>query len=154
MRELIAWSPDLATLSKAAKATGFVDKVVDPKTKAVISESIKTNGSWAGSKGGWALNIAGVHMEPTGKLVTMDGPGGPVEVHEMAPVPGVWARLRWNDEALLDRLDQFLKAIKAQGVTVYERINVGDVEKPHWIWSPDGGVHEAPDYVENIGLML
>jgi hypothetical protein len=153
MRELIAWSPDLATLSKAAKATGFVDQVVDPKTKAVIKQSIKTNGSWAGSKGGWALNVAGVHREPTGKLVTMDGPGGSVEVPEMAPVPGVWARLRWNDEAQLARLTTFLAAIKAQGVTVYERKNFGTTEAPDFKWTPDGK-NFGPDYLDNIGQML
>jgi len=154
MRELIAWSPDLATLKKAANATGFVDKVVDPKTKAVISESIKTTGTWTGSKGGWALNVVGVHREPTGKTITVDGPGGQIEVPEYAPVPGVWARLRWNDEALLNRLNQFIAAVKAQGVVVYDRVNTGTTEKPEYVWSYDGGKTKGPAYLDNIGQML
>jgi hypothetical protein len=154
MRELIAWSPDLATLKKAAKATGFVDQVVDPKTKAVISESIKTSGSWAGSKGGWALNVSGVHMEPTGKMIDQTFGKQTVQVPEMAPVPGVWARLRWNDEAQLARLTTFLAAIKAQGVRVYERVNIGKPDAPEFVWSSDGGKTVAPAYLDNIGQML
>ena len=154
MRELIAWSPDLATLSKAANATGFVDKQVDPVTKAVIKQSIKTNGSWAGSKGGWALNVAGVHREPTGKMIDQTVGKQTVQVPETAPVPGVWARLRWNDEAQLARLTTFLAAIKAQGVTVYERVNIGKPDAPEFVWSSDGGKTSAPAYLDNIGQML
>jgi hypothetical protein len=154
MRELIAWSPDLATLKKAANATGFVDKVVDPKTKAVISESIKTTGTWTGSKGGWALNVAGVHREPTGKLIDQTVGEQTIQVPEMVPVPGVWARLRWNDEALLDRLNTFVAAIKAQGVTVYSRVNIGKPDAPEFVWSADGGKTSAPAYLDNIGQML
>ena len=154
MRELIAWSPDLATLSKAANATGFVDKVVDPKTKAVISESIKTAGSWSGSRGGWALNVVGKHKYPSGNTVTQTIMGQDVQVPEMVDAPGVWARLRWNDEALLDRLNTFVAAVKAQGVTVYERVNAGTDEAPNWKWSYNSGTSFGPAYIDNIGLML
>lgn len=151
MIEVIAWAPDLATLKKAATATGFVDKQVDPQTKAVIRESIKTNGAWAGSKGGWALNIVPQFMQPTGKMVA--GPFGQ-DVPEMAPVPGVFARLRWNDASLMDRFEKFVAAVKAQGVTVYERVDIGDKEKPNYVWSADGGATSGPDYLDSVGLML
>lgn len=150
MRELIAWAPDLATLSKAANATGFVDKVVDPVTKKVISQSIKTTGTWVGSHGGWALNVVPQFMQPTGKTLT--GPMG--DYPEMAPVPGVWARLRWNDEALLDRLEKFVAAIQAQGVTVYRLVNIGTDKAPEWVWSFDGGKSKGPAYLDQIGRML
>lgn len=149
MIEVIAWAPDLATLKKAATATGFVDKQVDPKTKAVISESIKTNGSWTGSKGGWALNIVPAFYQPTGKTLT--GPMG--DYPETAPVAGVWARLRWNDMALTDRLTQFIAAVKAQGVKVYQRVNIGTQDKPKFVWS-DGTLTPAPAYLDDIGQML
>jgi hypothetical protein len=154
MLEVIAWAPDLATLSKAANATGFVDKQVDPVTKAVIKQSIKTNGTWAGSKGGWALNLVPQFLQPTGKMVDQTFGKETVQVPEMAPVPGVWARLRWNDMALMDRMNQFIAAVKAQGVFVYQKVNLGTEEKPEWIWSHDGGKSKGPAYLDNIGLML
>lgn len=154
MLEVIAWAPDLATLKKAAKSTGFVDQVVDEKTKKVVSESIKTNGSWAGSHGGWALAICPQFNQLTGKMVTVDGPGGTMDVPEMAPVAGVWARLRWNDMALLDRLEKFIAAVEAEGVTVYRLVNIGTEEAPEFVWSPDGGKTTAPAYLDQIGVML
>jgi hypothetical protein len=154
MLEVIAWAPDLATLSKAANATGFVDKQVDPVTKAVIKQSIKTSGSWAGSKGGWALNLVPQFLQPTGKMVDQTFGKETVQVPEMAPVPGVWARLRWNDMAMMDRMNQFIAAVKAQGVFVYQKVNLGTEEKPEWIWSHDGGKSKGPAYLDNIGLML
>jgi hypothetical protein len=154
MLEVIAWAPDLATLSKAANATGFVDKQVDPVTKAVIKQSIKTNGTWAGSKGGWALNLVPQFLQPTGKMVDQTFGKETVQVPEMAPVPGVWARLRWNDMAMMDRMNQFIAAVKAQGVFVYQKVNLGTEEKPEWIWSHDGGKSKGPAYLDNIGLML
>jgi hypothetical protein len=154
MLEVIAWAPDLATLSKAANATGFVDKQVDPVTKKVIKQYIKTSGSWAGSKGGWALNLVPKFLQPTGKMVDQTFGKETVQVPEMAPVPGVWARLRWNDMALIDRFAQFVIAVRAQGVTVYERLNIGTTEAPQWVWSFDNGKTHGPDYLDNIGQML
>lgn len=149
MIECIAWAPDMATLRKAANATGFVDKVVDEKTKAIISESIKTSGSWTGSKGGWALNVVPAFYQPTGKILT--GPMG--DYPEMTAVAGVWARLRWNDAALLDRLEQFVSAVKAQGVKVYRQVNIGTADNPRFVWS-DGTATPAPAYLDQIGVML
>lgn len=148
--EVIAWAPDMAAMAKAANATGFVDKVVDEKTKKVVSESIKTAGTWVGSRGGWALAICPQFMQPTGK--TLSGPMG--DYPEMAPVPGVWARLRWNDIALLDRLEAFIKAVQANGLTVYRSVNIGTDEAPEWVWSSDGGKTTAPAYLDQIGVML
>lgn len=149
MIEVIAWAPDMATMGKAAKATGFVNQHVDPQTKKVISESIKTSGSWTGSKGGWALALVPAFYQPTGNMVA--GPMG--DYPEMAPVAGVWARLRWNDMALTARLEQFIAAVKAQGLTVYRYTNIGTQEAPEWIWTADG-VTPAPDYLDQIGVML
>jgi hypothetical protein len=152
--EVIAWAPNLATLSKAANATGFVDKQVDPVTKKVISQSIKTNGTWAGSKGGWALNIVPQFLQPTGKMVDQTFGKETVQVPEMAAVPGVWARLRWNDMAMMDRFNTFVAAVKAQGVTVYSRVNIGKPDAPEYVWSADGGKTTAPAYLDDIGQML
>jgi hypothetical protein len=150
MIEVIAWAPDLATLSKAANATGFVDKQVDPVTKKVIKQSIKTHGSWTGSKGGWFLAVVPQFMQPTGKMVEKQMEDTTIEVPEMAPVPGVWARLRWNDISLIDRFKQFLGAVKAQGITVYERFETDESV----YWSHDGGTTVAPSYINNIGKIL
>jgi hypothetical protein len=122
-------------------------------TKAVIKQSIKTTGTWANSKGGWFLSVVPQFHQPTGKMVTVDGPVGSIEVPEMAPVPGVWARLRWNDMALTDRLNTFIAAIKANGITVYQRVNIGTQEAPEVIWTADG-VTPAPAYLDDIGVIL
>jgi len=142
--EVIAWAPNMVTMKTAAQATGFYH---------VARQAIRDHGSWAGSRGGWALALVPQFNQPTGNMVTVNGPSGQMEVPEMAPVAGVWARLRWNDTSKLARLETFITAIKANGLTVYRRVNVGKQEAPAWIWTADG-VTPAPSYLDQIGVIL
>lgn len=57
------------------------------------------------------------------------------------------------DMALTSRLEQFIAAVKAQGLTVYRYTNIGTQDAPEWIWTADG-VTPAPDYLDQIGVML
>ena len=127
MIEIIGNAPDWATFAKAAAVTGQTDEHGHP-----------VSGGPLATGGAWAYNAAGVVEVPTGKTIT-NGMGNPAP--EMTPLPGVWARIRFNGE--VPNLSQMIAAWRANGVIVYERINGR--------WTADG-ITAAPAYIDTIGV--
>lgn len=95
--------------------------------------------------GSWFYNAVGVVQVPTGNTVT-DRFNNPVP--EMAPAPGVWARIRFNGDT--PTLPQMLAIWRANGVTIYELFQP-EGQAP--FWSSDGGQTPAPDWVQNVGVI-
>jgi hypothetical protein len=89
--------------------------------------NILTNGRWPNSSGSWFLNIVG-------------------EVPEQS---GYWVRLRWNEGDLGGRQAQFIGALRAQGITVYQPATIDD----ELVWSADGAT-PAPEWVGDVGVIL
>lgn len=86
-----------------------------------------TYGRWSNSSGSWFLNVVG----------------------EIAEREGFWARLRWNESGLGGRMEQFIAALRAQGITIYEQALIGEV----MVWTADG-VSQAPGWVGDVGQIL
>ena len=126
--EVIFNSPDLPTLVAAAAAMGYYDPV---------AKKVTTAGKLAAG-GSYFLNIVGVVYQPTGATTT-DAFGNTVPV--MAPLSGIWGRLRHNgDPAVMPSLPN------GSGITLYQYSNtLGG-------WSSDS-VTLAPNYIANIGVI-
>ena len=138
MIETVFNAPDLPTLASAATAMGYYDPV---------AHKITTAGSIAAG-GNYFLNIVGVVYQPTGATTT-DAFGNTVPV--MAPLSGIWGRLRHNgDPAVMPSLPN------GSGITLYRwSPTVGGVDgngNNIGGWSSDG-VTLAPDYIANIGVI-
>lgn len=127
MIEVIGNAPDWATFAKAAAATGQTDEHGHP-----VSGGPLANG------GAWSYNAVGIVEVPTGKTI-INGMGNPAP--EMAPLLGVWARIRFNGE--VHNLPQMIAIWRANGVTVYEYVN------GHWTAD---GTTLAPAYIDTIGV--
>ena len=128
MVETVFNAPDLPTLVNAAVAMGYYDPV---------AKTITTAGKIAAG-GAYFLNIVGVVYQPTGATTT-DAIGNIVPV--MAPLSGIWGRLRHNgDPALMPALPN------GSGITLYRYSStLGG-------WSSDG-LTLAPAYIANIGVI-
>lgn len=92
------------------------------------------------SRGGWFLSYVGKQSVPTGTVIN--------GVPQMTELPGVWARLRINDDPP-QRLLNLIRDLKAAGGKVYTLKTIGGQQ----VWSSDGTT-PAPDYVANIGVIL
>ena len=92
-----------------------------------VDGNIATTGRWPNSSGSWFLNVVGEVPEQT----------------------GYWVRLRWNEGDLGGRLPQFLAALRAQGITIYEQQMIGDA----LVWTSDGET-PAPAWVGDVGMIL
>ena len=134
MTETIGNPPDWQTFAKAAAATGQTDE-----------HGIPIAGGPLAAGGSWFYNAVGVVQVPTGNTVT-DRFNNPVP--EMAPAPGVWARIRFNGDT--PTLPQMLAIWRANGVTIYELFQP-EGQAP--FWSSDGGQTPAPDWVQNVGVI-
>lgn len=88
--------------------------------------SIITNGSWPNSSGSWFLNIVG----------------------EIPEASGFWVRLRWNEGDLGGRQEQFIGALRSQGITIYEQTLIDD----ELVWSADG-VTPALVWIGDVGMI-
>lgn len=135
MTEVIFSAPDLATIVKAATATGFYD----PVAKRINSTGVLPE------DGGWFYNFVGTVQVPTGRTVT-DRMGNPQP--ETAADPNQWGRLRVNGP--ITTLPQIIATCRANGVTIYELIQQ---EGKSPFWSADGGATPAPDWVANVGVI-
>jgi hypothetical protein len=96
------------------------------------------------SRGGWFLNYVGKVYQPTGATTT-DTFGNTVPV--MAALPGIWLRLRINDDPP-HKLINLMDDIKAAGGKVYLIKKIG----ANFVWSHDG-ITPAPAYIGDIGLI-
>ena len=132
MIEIIGTAPDWSHFAQAATATNLTDDKGTPLSGGVFSVG-----------GSWFYNAVGTVYEPTGNTVT-DTMGNPAP--EMAPLPGVWARVRFNGE--VPTLSQMISVWRANGVTVYERVTANN----ETYWSADG-VTKGPAYLDNIGVI-
>ncbi len=139
--DIVFNAPDEATLLAEADRLGFT---VTDKDGV---KHIATTGPVTGG-GSFFITPATVVQQPTGKTVTIDGPHGPVDIPEMAPLPGVWGRLRINGDP--SNVPQFSATI-----TQYKYVpgtgGPGNPGTPGF-WSVDGKT-PAPDYVANIGVI-
>ncbi len=140
--EIVFNAADGTTLLAEAVQLGFTSK--DREGVDHIRESGPVTG------GGWyQLNVVGTVYVPTGQTTQIRGPHGLMDAPEMAPLPGVWGRLRVNGDP--SHLPAFSNAI-TQYFYVPGTGSPGDPGTPGF-WSVDG-VTPAPDYIANIGLIL
>lgn len=136
--ELIINYPDKTALVQLATVLGYYD----PVAKTVTAQGNLATG------GSYFFNNVGVVNQPTGNKIPSPMGG---EILEMAPLPGLWARLRHNgDQAILDghMSPQVLAQAAALGVSIYKRTTIND----QIVWTADG-VTPAPSYIDTIGCI-
>ena len=136
--EVIANASSWTVFAKAAQATGFADAKGAPITQGPL-----------GKDGSWFYNAVGDVSVPTGKTITCTGPGGStVSCPEMQALPGKWVRVRFNGDS--PNLPDLIKAWRAFGITIYERLPLG----PNGVlcWSSDGATC-GPAYLDLIGVI-
>lgn len=136
--ELVINYPSKTALVQLATVLGYYDP---------IAKTITAQGNLA-TGGSYFFNNVGVVNQPTGNMVPSPMGG---EMPEMAPLPGLWARLRHNgDQAILDghMSPQIMAQAAALGVTIYKRATINDQS----VWTADGRT-SAPDYIDTIGCI-
>ncbi len=132
--DIVFNAPDYATLLADAQRLGFA------RTGRDGTAQIATTGPVTGG-GSYFLNYVGEVQQPTGATTT-DARGNIVPV--MAPLPGVWGRLRVNGDTA--HVPTFSATI-----TQYHYV-AGTRDAPGVGWTADG-VTPAPDYVGTIGII-
>ena len=136
--EIIGNASSWATYAKAAAATGLTDDKGVPLTQGPLA-----NG------GSWFYNAVGDVSVPTGKIVSCTGPrGAAYDCPEMQALPGKWVRVRFNGDS--PNLPDLIKAWRAFGITIYERLPLGANDA--LCWSSDGATC-GPDYLDLIGVI-
>ena len=136
--EIIGNASSWATYAKAAAATGLTDAKGIPLTQGPL-----------GKDGSWFYNAVGDVSVPTGKTTTCAAPGGgTVSCPEMQALPGKWVRVRFNGDS--PNLPDLIKAWRAFGITIYERLPLGPNEV--LCWSSDGTTC-GPAYLDLIGII-
>ena len=135
--EIIGNAPSWATYAQAAAATGLTDAKGIPLTQGPL-----------GKDGSWFYNAVGDVSVPTGKTIPCTGPGGTVSCPEMQALSGKWVRVRFNGDS--PNLPDLIKAWRAFGITIYERLPLGP--KGDLCWSADGTTC-GPTYLDLIGVI-
>ena len=139
--EIIGNAPSWAAYAQAAAATGLTDAKGVPLTQGPLD-----NGSGGAS---WFYNAVGDVSVPTGNMTTCAAPGGStVSCPEMQALPGKWVRVRFNGDS--PNLPDLIKAWRAFGITIYERLPLGP--NGALCWSSDG-VTCGPAYLDLIGVI-
>ena len=136
--EIIGNAPSWATYAQAAAATGLTDAKGIPLTQGPL-----------GKDGSWFYNAVGDVSVPTGKTTTCTAPGGgTVSCPEMQALSGKWVRVRFNGDS--PNLPDLIKAWRAFGITIYERLPIGP--NGDLCWSSDGATC-GPAYLDLIGVI-
>jgi len=135
--EIIGNAPSWATYAKAEAATGLTDAKGVPLTQGPL-----------GGGGSWFYNDVGDVSVPTGKTTTCTGLGGTVSCPEMQALAGKWVRVRFNGDS--PNLPDLIKAWRAFGITIYERLPLG--ANGALCWSSDGSTC-GPSYLDLIGVI-
>ena len=136
--EIIGNAPSWAAYAQAAAATGLTDAKGIPLTQGPL-----------GDGGSWFYNAAGDVSVPTGKTIPCTGPGGATyDCPEMQALAGKWVRVRFNGDS--PNLPDLIKAWRAFGITIYERLPLG--QNGALCWSSDGATC-GPAYLDLIGVI-
>ena len=136
--EIIGNAPSWAAYAKAAAATGLTDAKGIPLTQGPL-----------GKDGSWFYNAVGDVSVPTGKTTTCTAPGGgTVSCPEMQALTGKWVRVRFNGDS--PNLPDLIKAWRAFGITIYERLPLGPNNS--LCWSADNSTC-GPAYLDLIGVI-
>lgn len=136
--EIIGNAPSWATYAQAAAATGLTDAKGIPLTQGPL-----------GKDGSWFYNTVGDVSVPTGKTIPCTGPGGAAyDCPEMQALTGKWVRVRFNGDS--PNLPDLIKAWRAFGITIYERLPLG--QNGALCWSSDGATC-GPAYLDLIGVI-
>jgi len=136
--EVIANASSWTVFAKAAQATGFADAKSAPITQGPL-----------GKDGSWFYNAVGDVLAPTGKTIPCTGPGGATyDCPEMQALSGKWVRVRFNGDS--PNLPDLIKAWRAFGITIYERLPLG--QNGVLCWSSDGTTC-GPAYLDLIGVI-
>ena len=139
--EIIGSAPSWTAYAQAAAATGLTDAKGIPLTQGPVD-----NGSGGAS---WFYNAVGDVSVPTGNMTTCAAPGGStVSCPEMQALPGKWVRVRFNGDS--PNLPDLIKAWRAFGITIYERLPLGP--NGNLCWSSDGSAC-GPTYLDLIGVI-
>ena len=136
--EIIGNAPSWAAYAQAAAATGLTDAKGVPLTQGPL-----------GGGGSWFYNAVGDVLAPTGKTIPCTGPGGATyDCPEMQALSGKWVRVRFNGDS--PNLPDLIKAWRAFGITIYERLPLG--QNGALCWSSDGTTC-GPAYLDLIGVI-
>ena len=136
--EIIGNAPSWTTYAQAAAATGLTDAKGIPLTQGPL-----------GKDGSWFYNAVGDVSVPTGKTIPCTGPGGAAyDCPEMQALSGKWVRVRFNGDS--PNLPDLIKAWRAFGITIYERLPLG--QNGALCWSSDGSTC-GPAYLDLIGVI-
>lgn len=136
--EIIGNAPSWAAYAQAAAATGLTDAKGVPLTQGPL-----------GDGGSWFYNAVGDVSVPTGKTISCTGPGGAAyDCPEMQALAGKWVRVRFNGDS--PNLPDLIKAWRAFGITIYERLPLG--LDGALCWSSDGATC-GPAYLDLIGVI-
>ena len=136
--EIIGNAPSWAAYAQAAAATGLTDAKGVPLTQGPL-----------GGGGSWFYNAVGDVSVPTGKTIPCTGPGGAAyDCPEMQALTGKWVRVRFNGDS--PNLPDLIKAWRAFGITIYERLPIGP--NGDLCWSSDGATC-GPAYLDLIGVI-
>ena len=139
--EIIGNAASWQVYAQAAAATGLTDAKGIPLTQGPLD-----NGAGGAS---WFYNAVGDVSVPTGNMTTCAAPGGStVSCPEMQALPGKWVRVRFNGDS--PNLPDLIKAWRAFGITIYERLPLGP--NGALCWSSDG-VTCGPAYLDLIGVI-
>ena len=139
--EIIGNAASWQVYAQAAAATGLTDDKGIPLTQGPLD-----NGAGGAS---WFYNATGDVSVPTGKTTTCAAPGGgTVPCPEMTALPGKWVRVRFNGDS--PNLPDLIKAWRAFGITIYERLPLG--QNGALCWSSDGATC-GPAYLDLIGVI-
>ena len=136
--EIIGNAPSWAAYAQAAAATGLTDAKGIPLTQGPL-----------GGGGSWFYNAVGDVSVPTGKTIPCTGPGGAAyDCPETQALSGKWVRVRFNGDS--PNLPDLIKAWRAFGITIYERLPIGP--NGALCWSSDGATC-GPAYLDLIGVI-
>jgi len=136
--EIIGNAASWQVYAQAAAATNLTDAKGAPLTQGPL-----------GGNGSFFYNAVGDVSVPTGKTTTCTGPGGStVSCPEMQALPGKWVRVRFNGDS--PNLPDLIKAWRAFGITIYERLPLGP--NGNLCWSSDGSAC-GPTYLDLIGVI-
>ena len=135
--EIIGNAPSWQVYAQAAVATKLTDAKGAPLTQGPL-----------GDGGSFFYNAVGDVSVPTGKTTTCTGPGGTVSCPEMQALAGKWVRVRFNGDS--PNLPDLIKAWRAFGITIYERLPLG--QNGALCWSSDGATC-GPAYLDLIGVI-